>query len=177
MSLVRAVANLITTKLDIPCFGGDLANTDDEYPWIEVAEIERETTPLGCGAEDYVAQDESGARTAVKVLEHRTTVRLTVHAAGTSEASGGDIAIQTLGRIAGAFEDAKRGKEPVILTDPETDEDEHVTNLAYAGRTFLPPDSGGEPVVHKTAASYRFTHRTYRKRPVENRIGRVTVRA
>jgi endo-1,4-beta-D-glucanase Y len=70
------------------------------YPWIEVAEIDRDKGLLGCGPEDYVETDQtSGDKTSVKILVDATSVRFTVHAASTAEKNGGEIVLQLLDGI------------------------------------------------------------------------------
>ena len=176
MSLVRAIAHLVEQGLKVRCFADDLANKDKVYPWIEPAEIDKDKKLLGCGPEDYVQKGQAGKQASVKVLIDQTTIRFTVHAASTAEKNGGEIADEILDRIEALFESVKRGKEPVAVIDPVTNEDQHVTGLAFAGRNPLPPDTAGEPFVYGGSATYRFTHRKYRRRDIDHAIQRVEIR-
>ena len=177
MSLTRAIAHLVDQGLDVRCFADEVANKDHMYPWIEVAEIDRDKGLLGCGPEDYVETDQtSGNKTSVKILVDATSIRFTVHAASTAEKNGGEIVGQLLDGVERLLESIKRGKEAVTVVDPVTGEDQHVTGLSFVGRNPLPVDTGGEPFVYRGAVTYRFTHREYRRRDVDHTIERVELR-
>jgi hypothetical protein len=177
VGLLRALA--AHSEANIPgvrCYADETANTQHKYPCFYLTEIDTKRQPLGCGRVDYVERGDGGQVVKnAKLYEYKTVIRFQCEVPSDVARSGSEIVADLTKQIDLLFLEAVKSREKIIFADPVTGEQQVIVSIFPVSAADVPPDTGGEPVLYRRAASFRFIHRHIREESVKHTMDNIHV--
>ena len=176
MKLQRAISRYLTDNVPgLHAFKDEIAfvAAGNPYPYFLVNLISTRKSNLGTGLWDRTETTEDSA-TQVKVTKHHQVLRFTIRAVNGQEQNGNVIVTEVTDQIDTLLSDLCR-EGSVNLIDPETEENLHIEQTIFQGKSDLAPLEKGLPFVYQQSLSYLFVEHRFKTKVVENRIDQVKI--
>ena len=171
MKLQRALSKYLTDNIPgLHAFKDEIAfvAAGNPYPYFLIDLISTRKYSLGTGLWDRT--ETTGDRTRqIKVSKFYQILRFTIRAVNSPEQNGNVIVTEVSDQIDTLLSDLCR-EGSVNLVDPVTEENLHIEQAVFQGRSDLAPLEKGMPFVYQQVLSYMFAEHRFKTKAVENGI-------
>lgn len=172
----RALSKYLTDNIPgLHAFKDEIAfiAAGNPYPYFLVDLISTSKHNLGTGLWDKTETTENGDRQ-IKVIKLHQVLRFSIRAVNDSSRNGNEVAVEICDRMDSLLSELCR-EGSVDLVDPISEENVHIEQALFQGRSDLMPLEKGMPFVYQQSLSYLFVAHDFKVRAVDNRLENIKI--